>query len=85
MHDTKCGTTTPPKQAKSWGVSVNKVLAFIRSGELRAINMAASDKHRPRYVIKLEDVADFERRREVVPKPKAAARRRKPAHIKDYF
>ncbi len=31
---------TPPEVAKAWGISPEKVLAWIRSGELRAVNVA---------------------------------------------
>lgn len=55
---------TPPEVAEMWGVSNDKILAFIRSGELRAINAATPGRsQRPRYLIDLDDLADFERRR----------------------
>jgi hypothetical protein len=56
-----------PKLAKVWGVSVNKVLAFIRSGELRAMNLATRRSGRPRYAISLSDVEAFEQARQVLP------------------
>lgn len=77
--------TTPPKLAQGWGVSVNKILAFIRSGELRAINVAPSDRHRPRYLIDLADVEAFENARQVVPEATPKPRRRKQSAVKDYF
>ena len=48
---------TPPQIAKLWGCSIKKVVGFIRSGELRAVNLASNPTSRPRYVI---DVADIE-------------------------
>ena len=62
---------TPPEIARLWGVSVEKVVAFIRSGELRAMNAASPGRNqRPRYLIDVADLEDFERRRAAVPPPK---------------
>jgi hypothetical protein len=58
---------TPPQLAKLWGCSVQKIIWFIRSGELRAITLATSRSGRPRYAIDLDDIAAFERARQVVP------------------
>jgi excisionase family DNA binding protein len=33
---------TPPEIARLWGVSADKVLTWIRSGELKAMNAATS-------------------------------------------
>jgi hypothetical protein len=43
------------------------VLAFIVSGELRAINLATLTHNRPRYVIDIADIEAFEKSRLVVP------------------
>jgi hypothetical protein len=53
---------TPPELAKRWGVSPDKILAWIRGGELRAFN-AARRNGRPRYLIDVADVALFEQAR----------------------
>lgn len=64
---------TPPEVAHLWGVTVDKIYAFIRSGELRAINGATPGRNqRPRFLIDLDDLDDFERRREVQPAPRKA-------------
>jgi excisionase family DNA binding protein len=55
---------TPPELARRWGVSSDKVRAWIESGELRAINLATRPSGRPRYRIDLADVLAFEQRRE---------------------
>ena len=72
---------TTPEVAKLWGLSIDTVLTFIRSGELRAVNFAASGRNkRPRYKIDVADMEEFERRREVVPTPQSTpkpARRKK--------
>jgi len=57
---------TPPQLARLWGISPDKVLNWIRSGELRAINVAATPGGRPRYLIDRTDVQAFETRRAVV-------------------
>lgn len=51
---------TPPKLAKLWGVSPDKILSWIRSGELRAVNIATDRSCRPRYVIDRKDIEQFE-------------------------
>ena len=68
---------TPPELAKLKGVHAEKILAWIRSGELRATNYATHRSGRPRWRIKLEDWIAFEEGRGNKAKPKAARRRRK--------
>jgi hypothetical protein len=63
---------TPPKLARRWGVSTNKILFFIGTGELRALNLARRPNGRPRYVIDIEDVQKFERARTVRPDGESA-------------
>ena len=60
---------TPPEVARLFRVSNEKVLTWIRNGELRAINIAMRPDGRPRYRIDREDLADFELRRQIVPPP----------------
>lgn len=67
---------TPPALAKRYGVGIAKIHSWIQSGELRAMN-AGSGGRRPRYLIDLQDLADFEKRRQVVPAPAPAPRPRK--------
>lgn len=55
---------TPPEVARRWGVSSDKVRSWIENGELRAINLAARLRGRPRYRIDLADLLAFERVRE---------------------
>lgn len=76
-----------PVLAKEWGVSNNKITGFIKSGELRAINVATRTDQRPRYLIDLADIEAFGRSREVLPSAGPATRRlRKSAGAaKDYF
>ena len=69
---------TPPQVAEMWGVSPEKVITWIRNGELRAINAATRPDSRPRYLIDVEDLAAFEQKR-CVPAPIEAPRRRRRA------
>lgn len=55
---------TPPQVARQWGISPEKVVGWIRSGELRAIDASKLRGHRPRYLIDVADLAEFEKRRE---------------------
>lgn len=77
---------TPPLLAAQWGVSPDKILSWIRSGELRAINAATSSVGRPRYLIDPQDVAAFENRRMVRANEQIQRRRkRQRLDIKEYF
>ena len=80
---------TPPELAELWGLSPAKVVAFIRSGELRAINIANARCSRPRYLIDREDIARFEKGRQVVPDGGLSTtqrlRRKPPAGITEFF
>jgi predicted site-specific integrase-resolvase len=68
---------TPPQLAKRWGVSVKKVLLWINSGELRAVNMAVSLSVRPRYRIFEQDITAFEDRRSAPPVREARGEQRR--------
>jgi excisionase family DNA binding protein len=59
---------TPPQLAKQLGVQAEKVLGWIRSGELRAVNVADRASRRPRWRISAEAMEEFFRRREAVPR-----------------
>ena len=77
---------TPVKLARLWGVSASKVVGWIKSGELRAINGATRLGGRPRYLIDRADVASFEASRGVQARPAAIARRRRPqGQIIEFF
>ena len=84
---TKRRDLTPPKVAKRYGISPEKVVHWILTGELRAINVATNPNGlRPRYRIDEADLEDFERRRAVSgPAPKPTRRRQKPEGVTEYF
>jgi hypothetical protein len=75
---------TPPQVAQRYGVSPEKVIAWIRAGELRAVNVATTLGGRPRWRIDPADLALFEARRAAVPVP-AARRRRVAGDVIEYF
>jgi len=76
---------TPPELAQRWGIDRSKIIAWIRSGELRAIDAATRPGGRPRYLIDQHDVFVFEAAREVIPAcPTARARRARRAGVKQY-
>jgi hypothetical protein len=73
---------TPPQLARQWGVSPDKIIGWILAGELAAIDASAKQGGRPRYLIDLDDIVAFERKRAAGPTAKPAPRRRPP--IKQY-
>ena len=77
---------TPPEVADQLRVSPDKVLSWIRSGELRAVNVAKRLGGRPRYRVSIEDLAAFMERRAVVPEVKVVRRRRRrDPHVTEFF
>lgn len=74
-------TLSPRALAARWGVCVDKVLNFIRSGELRAFNVASTTSKRPRYRISMAEVERFEQETRAtaspVQTPPEAPRRRR--------
>jgi excisionase family DNA binding protein len=76
---------TPPEVAARWGVSPDKVLAWIRDGELRAINAATRPGGRPRWLIDLADLAAFEQRRAGGSSPTVKRRRKRPGNVIEFF
>ena len=68
---------SPPQIARWLGVGHEKVLRWIRSGELRAINLAAKRSGRPRYRVRVADLVAFENGRQVVQVDVKPRRRRK--------
>jgi hypothetical protein len=67
-----------------WKVGPDKVLGFIRRGELGAVNVETHTSGRPQYRVTPEEVAKFEARRTSAPLPKPLRRKRKP-DVKDYY
>lgn len=76
-----------PRLSKEWGVSAAKIVAFIRSGELRAVDLATKGSTRPRYLIDRGDIAAFEASRQVVPvaTPPRKLRRQSAGAVEKFF
>lgn len=70
--------------AARYRVSPDKVRAWIKRGELSAINVATSLCARPLLRVTPEALAAFERVRSAAPPPKPPRRRRRPPVI-DYY
>jgi transposase len=58
---------TPAQVAKKLGVAVGKVLTWINSGELVAVNIATSRSNRPRWAVQPEALNEFLKGRRAVP------------------
>jgi hypothetical protein len=76
---------TPPELARRWGISSDKILRWIASGELIATNAAATANGRPRWLIDLADLAAFELRRAAQPKAAAPRRRKTTEGVIQFF
>jgi excisionase family DNA binding protein len=75
---------TPPQLARQLRVDVHTVLGWIRTGELRAINVGSRGK-RPRWRLDPADVAVFEQRRAAQPEARPQRRRAKSGWTFQYF
>lgn len=77
---------TPPQLAEQWGVSPDKIIGWIRSGELRAIDISTKrGSPRPRYLVDRRDIEAFELARAVIPPAPRQRRRRRDPAVKEYF
>ncbi|MFM7248329.1 MAG: helix-turn-helix domain-containing protein [Planctomycetaceae bacterium] len=54
---------TPAELAAMWGVAHDKVLEFIKTGELEAFNVASKRSRRPQFKVTLAAVKAFQERR----------------------
>jgi hypothetical protein len=70
--------------ARRYRVGEDKVRGWIARGELRAINTAAALCGRPRWVVPVDALAEFERRRAGGPPPDPPHRRRRRTVV-DYY
>lgn len=68
-------TFTTQEVARRWGVNRDKVVAFIRDGQLPAMNLSLGQM--PRYRIRREDLEAFEQSRMAVQAEHPRRRRRK--------
>jgi hypothetical protein len=70
--------------ARRYRLGKDRVLAMIRSGALRALNLAPSRCGRPRYVIMPDALRQWEQANQVSPPP-PPRRRQKRSYEVDYF
>jgi hypothetical protein len=76
---------TVEEAAKRYRVSPDKIRAWIKSGQLKAINTTDVACARPRFVVLPESLRDFEQRRGVGSSPKSPPKRRRQAGQIDYY
>lgn len=67
---------TPPEIAARFRVKPETVIGWIRSGELRAIDVSRQGSRRPRFRIDPGDLIAFANRRAVAVAPSKRSRRR---------
>jgi excisionase family DNA binding protein len=85
MADNVLRGYTPRELAKVLRVGRDRILGWIRSGELTAINTAPSRLGKPRFVILPSHLEDFQRaRRAAAPAPPPKRRRRVAVPV-DYY
>lgn len=76
---------TPPEIAAKYCCKPETVIGWIRSGELKAINLARRGAMKPRYRVSLQALSDFELGRSVIPKePTVRRRARQDVQIKKF-
>jgi excisionase family DNA binding protein len=75
----------PPQVGELLAVGHDKVLTWIHSGELRAVDVAAKRGGRPRWRVWRSDLEDFLARRAATPAPKRRRRRKQPDHVTKYY
>jgi hypothetical protein len=76
---------TPPEYAKQRRIDVHKVLAFIKTDQLKAVNFATTTGGPPRYRISPEAIALFEASRSTAPQPRITRTRRKNPNVTEFF
>ena len=77
---------SPPEFAKRYGVNADKVRAWIKSGELRAVNVATNRSvGRPRWRITPEAAEAFELVRSAVAVKPQRRKRKRNENVIDFF
>ena len=74
---------SPPQVAQQRGIRVSKVLAWIHSGELAAVNCAERRGGRPRWRVSEEALAAFDAARSNRAPERTASRRSRTASNRD--
>jgi excisionase family DNA binding protein len=76
---------TVPEVARRLRVGADKIRAWLASGHLRGIDVAARRGGRPRWRVHLADLEAFEAARAAAPIPKVARSRRRMNGVIEYF
>jgi Helix-turn-helix domain len=76
---------SPPAVAKKLVVAPNKVLGWIRRGQLRAFNVASNIGGRPRWRISADDLEKFLALRQSTGSPEPRRSRRRTENVTEYF
>lgn len=77
---------TPPQIGRQLGISPEKVIGFIRRGELRAVDVSNHPGiGKPRFRVDPIELEAFLLRRSATPAPKAKRRRRRDPAIIEFF
>jgi len=71
--------------AEQLAIGQHGVLALIRSGELRAVDVSQRSGGRPRWRIMPDDLEAFVSRRTHQPRAPQRRRRRRSTHVTEYF
>lgn len=84
---------SPAELAAAWGVSHDKILEFIKTGELEAFNVASRRSRRPQFKVTLAAVKAFQERRSgrdpargIPPAaPRRSSSKKSPPSTRQYF
>jgi hypothetical protein len=76
---------TPREVARLYRVSPDRVRAWIKSGELGAVNIAHTRCGKPRFVVLPHHLSEFEQRRKASTTTKPPRRRRREPAAVDYY
>jgi excisionase family DNA binding protein len=69
-----------------YGVTVHTVLTWIRSGELKAVNVGRTPGARkPRWRVSEEALAEFEAKRTQMPPVPRSKRRKRPTDVIEFY
>jgi excisionase family DNA binding protein len=77
---------TVAEVAERYAVTVGTVLAWVKGGELRGINVSRSARSKkPRYRVSAEALAAFESARTPTPPAPATRRRRRDGYVPQFY
>jgi excisionase family DNA binding protein len=85
VHDISACGLTVTEVARRFRVSADKVRTWIKRGELRAVNTADRRCRRPRFIVPVEALSDFERRRAAATPEAPKPPRRKRTNAVDFY